>query len=167
MWLIGAALVATAAIALLDEGEDEPVALPPVRQTELDLAAKDAGCELRRTREPEGLNPPVTGPGGVTPARPGFYEEQPAVSSLIAAIRRGIVVIHFRGGLDGSRIDELRALQEAVPSGTIVTQNATGMPYVVAVTAYRRLLGCPRFTDATLDAIRLFRGRRLGSGPDT
>jgi hypothetical protein len=165
-WLIGAALVTTALVVLLDRGEEEPVALPPVRQTELDLAAQVAGCELRRKRDGEALNPPVTGPGRAAPAQPGFYETQPATGSLIAALRRGIVVIHFRADLDDSRLDELRPLQEAVPTGTIVTPNATGMTYEIAVTAYGRLLGCPRFTDATLDAIQLFRGRRLGGGPD-
>ena len=40
------------------------------------------------------------------------------------------------------------------------------MRYEVAVAAYRRLLGCTRFTDAAIDAIRLFRGRYIGIGPD-
>jgi hypothetical protein len=40
------------------------------------------------------------------------------------------------------------------------------MSFEVAATAYRRLLGCPRATDAAMEAALLFRGRFLGSGPD-
>jgi hypothetical protein len=77
------------------------------------------------------------------------------------------VVIQFREGLDGERLEALKTLQAAVPTGTIVTPNATGMRFELAVTAYRRLLGCPRFSDQALDAVQLFRGRFLGSGPES
>ena len=53
-----------------------------------------------------------------------------------------------------------------MPEGTIVAPNDTGMRFELAVVAYRRLLGCPRFTAQALDAVQLFRGRYLGSGPD-
>jgi hypothetical protein len=35
------------------------------------------------------------------------------------------------------------------------------------VTAYRRLLGCRELSQPSIDAIQLFRGRFVGSGPDT
>jgi hypothetical protein len=40
------------------------------------------------------------------------------------------------------------------------------MPFAVAVTAYRRLLGCRDLNQSSVDAIQLFRGRFVGSGPD-
>jgi hypothetical protein len=40
------------------------------------------------------------------------------------------------------------------------------MPYLVAVVTWRRLLGCRTVSDVTTDAVQLFRGRYLGSGPD-
>jgi hypothetical protein len=83
----------------------------------------------------------------------------------VAALRRGVIVIHFSGDLGGERVDDLRRIQEAAPNGTIVTPNST-MSFEVAATAYRRLLGCPRATDAAMEAALLFRGRFLGSGPD-
>ena len=86
------------------------------------------------------------------------------MSSLIAALRDGVVVVQFRG-VDESAVDLLHAIQEAVPDGTIVAPNETGRPYIVAVTAYRRLLGCREPNDSTVDAIQLFRGRFVGSGP--
>ncbi len=88
-------------------------------------------------------------------------------NELTAALRRGVIVISYRKDtVDAGRRAQLRALQTAVPDGTIVTPDVSGMRYEVAVAAYRRLLGCGRFTDATIDAIRLFRGRYLGTGPE-
>jgi len=36
----------------------------------------------------------------------------------------------------------------------------------VAVVAWRRVLGCREYARGAPDAIRLFRGRFIGSGPD-
>lgn len=166
LWLLGAALVVGILVALLDGAEDENVALPPVRQIDFMTAAQRAGCEVRRPRRGEVTNPPVDGAAEPRPASPGFKKEAPKVGELLAALRRGVVVIHFRPGLDEARVEQLEVMQRAVPDGTIVTPNATGMRPEVAATAFRRLLSCPRYTDATLDALRLFRGRYVGSGPD-
>jgi hypothetical protein len=59
----------------------------------------------------------------------------------------------------------ISTVQQAVPKGTIVAPNATGMRFALAVTAYHHLLGCPRYSPRVLDAVRLFRGRFLGSRP--
>ena len=77
-----------------------------------------------------------------------------------------MIVISYRPRLDDERLAQLRTLQSVVPNGTIVAPDTSGMRYEVAVAAYRRLLGCMRFTDAAIDAIRLFRGRYIGIGPD-
>ncbi len=144
-----------------------PSACRPSVETELADAAGQSRCELRRASAGERLNPPVDGPAGGRAARPGFYEEPVASADLTAALRQGIVVIQFRAGLDGERLEALKGLQAAVPTGTIVAPNDTRMPFELAVTAYRRLLGCPRFTAQALDAVQLFRGRFVGSGPDS
>jgi hypothetical protein len=138
-----------------------------VREPQLADAAGQNRCQLRTAATGERLNPPVDGPAGVAPAKPGFYEEPVATAALTAALRHGIVVIQYRAGLSGGRLDALKTLQEAAPTGTIVAPNGTGMHFELAVTAYRRLLGCPRFTDRALDAVQLFRGRFVGSGPDS
>jgi hypothetical protein len=160
-WLAGAAAIAGIAIVLLDGDEPEEVSLPPIRETQLADAARRAGCELRR----EQTDPAVDGSAASEAARAGFYDESPDGASLVAALRHGVIVIHFRGDLGGERVDDLRRIQEAAPNGTIVTPNAS-MSFEVAATAYRRLLGCPRATDAAMEAALLFRGRFLGSGPD-
>lgn len=146
--------------------DEDTVSLPPVRQTELTDAARSAGCDLRLTGDFERSNPVAGGPRTAAPLEPGVYERPPDSRRLVAALRRGIIVIQYRSGLDEKEVEQLQELQRAVPSGTIVTPNGTEMPFVVAATAWRRVLGCPDFTAATIDAIRLFRGRFLGSGPD-
>jgi hypothetical protein len=166
-WLVGAALIAGLTIALIDGDDQEKVAVPPVREIELTKAARLAGCELRRVPPEERLNPPVNGPAVVDPARAGYYEEAPASAALTAALRAGVVVIQFSDSVDEESVEELKTIQEAVPAGTILTPNATGMPYEVVATAYRRLLGCRELTDGAVEAIQLFRGRWVGSGPDS
>jgi hypothetical protein len=166
-WLVAAAAAVAVVFAVSGSDGENTVSVPPVREPELTKAAGQSRCELRTARAGEQFNPPVDGPAGGRPARPGFYEDPIAGAALSSAVRNGIVVIQFREGLDGERLEALKTLQEAIPQGTIVAPNATGMPFEVAVTAYRRLLGCPRFNDQALDAVQLFRGRFLGSGPES
>jgi Protein of unknown function (DUF3105) len=163
-WLLGAAILTGVAIAVLDDGDTDEVSLPPVRETQLADAARRAHCDLRRAGAGDRLDPAVDGSAAQEAARGGFYDEPPDTPSLVAALRQGLVVIHFRSGLDGERVDELRRVQEAAPNGTIITPNPT-MPFEVAATAYRRLLGCPQASDESMEAALLFRGRFLGSGP--
>jgi hypothetical protein len=161
VWAAVGAAVAFAATSLID-GE-ESVTLPPVQETQLTAAATKAGCVLLHGADPvSGI--PTAGSGG-TPATPGIYDDPPADTALVAALRRGVIVIHYRPQLSSSRIEQLGTVQEAVPQGTILTPNRE-MPYALAVTAWRRLLGCERVGDRTLDAVRLFRGRYIGWGPD-
>jgi hypothetical protein len=164
-WLVAAAVVIGLLLALFDDGSPDEVALPPVHQTELEQAARDAGCQLHRVSDGERVNPPVVGGIGAIPARPGVYEKSPGRSALVAALRNGVIVIEFRG-LDSEEVGLLRTVQEAIPTGTILTPNDTGMPFAVAVTSYRRVLGCPRLSRQSMEAIQLFRGRFVGRGPD-
>jgi len=164
-WVFAAAVVIGLLLVVIDDGAPDEVSLPPVRVTELDQAAREAGCELHRARAGEHLNPAVAGGIGAIPARPGVYEEAPSAPALIAALREGVIVIQFRG-LDSEEVDLLRTVQEAVPDGTIVAPNDTGMRFAVAVTSYRRLLGCAHLSAESIDAIQLFRGRFVGTGPD-
>jgi Protein of unknown function (DUF3105) len=167
-WLVAAAVVVGAVVALTGGGDDhDTVSVPPVRETELVRAAALGGCRLTHAGAGERLNPAVDGPPGARPAEPGFYDRPIASLALIAAIRRGTIVIQYRRGLEGELLDALKSLQAAVPAGTIVAPNATGMGFELAVTAYRRMLACPRFSLRALDAVQLFRGRFVGSGPDS
>lgn len=162
---IGAAVAGLVVALLSDPGSEADRTLPPVRETQLVKAVEAGGCVLRRSSPGEQLRPPVDGPRA-RPAAPRFYDDAPPVEQLTAALRRGVIVIFYRGGLEGERLELLRALQTLVPRGTIVVPDTSGMRYSVAAAAYRRLLGCERFSNAAIDAIRLFRGRYVGIGPD-
>jgi hypothetical protein len=164
-WLVAAAVAVGLIFAIFGGDGDDTVNVPPVRETKLGDALGQSRCVLRTAAPGAHLNPAVDGPAGGRPARPGFYDKPVPTGELTAAVRRGIVVIQFRPGLADDVLDALKQLQEAVPEGTIVAPNNTGMHFELAVVAYRRLLGCPRATDRALDAVQLFRGRFLGSGP--
>ncbi|HET6547304.1 MAG TPA: DUF3105 domain-containing protein [Solirubrobacter sp.] len=165
-WLVPAGAAIALVLALSGDGR-KTVSVPPVQETELAAAAGHGDCDLRSGGDGRRLNPPVDGPRGRRPPAAGFYDRALPPAALTAAIRHGIVVIQFRPGTDDEQLDALHKLQEAVPEGTIVAPNATRMPYELAVTAYHHLLGCPRFTPDVLDAVQLFRGRYLGSGPES
>jgi Protein of unknown function (DUF3105) len=164
VWVAVGAALAALAVALVD-GPGSRTTLPPLHRTQLLDAVRAADCRLRHAGARERVLPPVDGPGG-RPARAAFYTTAPALRRLTAAVRRGLIVIYYGRGMGRDRLDQLRALQTLMPRGTIVAPDTTGMRYEVAVAAYRRLLGCSRFTDATVDAIQLFRGRHIGTGPD-
>jgi hypothetical protein len=164
--LCAAAIVVVPVALLLRPDRDASVAVPPIRDTQLLDAARRGHCVLERARHGQALNPPVNGPARRTPARAGVYDRPLPPVALTSALRHGLVAIQFRTGLDGDTHSALESIQSALPAGTILAPNGTRMPYAVAVTAYRRLLGCPRITPSTLDAVQLFRGRFVGAGPE-
>lgn len=165
-WAGGAALVVGIIVVVLGRDEDASVTLPPVRQIELTAAARSAGCELRSGDRWNVVGLPIPGAPGGRSAPAGVYDETPNRAELVAALRRGLIVIQHRADLPGKARDQLRALQKAIPAGTIVTPEPVRTRYAVAVVAWRRLLGCRAYGAAAVDAIRLFRGRFIGSGPD-
>jgi hypothetical protein len=167
VWLVAAAAAVGIVFAVFGGEEAGTVSVPPLRETELGAAAGESRCVLQRADAGERLNPPVDGPAGGHAAKGGFYDKPVSTAQLTSAVRHGVIVIQFREGLSDADVDALKSLQEAVPEGTIVAPNGTGMPFEIAVVAYRRLLGCPRFTTQALDAVQLFRGRFIGSGPDS
>jgi len=162
-WALTGVVGAVVVVALLRGGEDE-VSLPPVRETQLTQAAREAGCVLRSGAPSRSDEPQVDGPPSA-PARPGFYERERSAASIGGALRRGVIVISYRRSVPEGRREELEKVQSAVPEGTIVVPNDR-MRFAVAVSGWRRLLGCRRLEPKTLDAMRLFRGRYIGSGPE-
>lgn len=165
-WLLGGALVAGAAVWLIERFSEDEVSLPPVHETELGDAARRAGCTLRTVDPGEVTRPPVDGTPGVAPAPSGVFEDAPSADELVAAMRAGTVVIHHHRELAGEYRDQLREIHDALPEGTIVTPAAEDMPGEIAVTAFRRILSCPAYDESTFEAVRLFQGRFVGSGPD-
>lgn len=165
-WLCAAAIVVVPAVLLLAPDHDTSVSVPPIRDPQLSDAARRGGCVVVRAAPGQRLNPPVDGPAHRRAARAGVYDRPLPGDALAAALRRGVIAIQFRPGLGGDALGALQDIQSALPAGTILAPNGTRMPYELAVTGFRRLLGCPRVSPAALDAVQLFRGRFVGSGPD-
>jgi Protein of unknown function (DUF3105) len=162
-WLAIGAAVAGVVIALL-HGADDEAELPPVRATELARAADAADCRLRRGGQRASAAPAVEGPRA-RPARVGTYTRTVPEAGLVGAMRRGAIVIYYRRDLGEDDVEQLETLQGTQPRATILVPHER-MPYRLAATGWRRLLGCPQLTARALDAIRLFRGRYVGQGPE-
>jgi hypothetical protein len=163
-WVLTGAVTATLLILILRGCSAQE--LPPLRRTEISDAARDGRCVLSRVSDRRPGNPPAGGRPAGTPARSGVYDAPPSTPRLVAAQRRGVVVIHYRPPIDQDRLDQLRLIQEVVPRATIVTPNETKMPYVLAAVAWHRSIGCRTLSTAALEAVRLFRARNFGRGPD-
>lgn len=167
VWLLASAAVAVA-VALVVSTDS---ALPPEEPAELETAARDADCVLRRETGAEAestvdvMQPPTFGPPGAM-AAPGVYTRSPTPEQLVGALRRGVVVVQYRPQLARSQVaGVLRQFAEG-QDATIVTPDATGMRYAVAVTAWSRLLGCAGIAPDVLRVASEFRDEYANTGPD-
>ena len=175
-------------------GQSEPRSLlpgggevPAPKITDLDRAARAAGCTQQstraRTREHIAdiqqrvhydTNPPTSGKHFQVPAEDGIYEQAPPDTTIVHSMEHGRVVIWFRPNLPASARAGLRALVED-DSYQMLLVPRSKMPFAVAATAWNgspgpagagRLLGCPSFSPAVYDALRDFRDQNRGRGPE-
>lgn len=161
-WLTAGCVLVIAAAALLgggDERSDARIATFPIHDIVLVNAMRRARCKLRA------VTPPTTDTSTHAASPTGTFAAPLPAASHAGALRRGIVVIEYRKGLDPTHIDQLAAVQRSIPRGTIVAPARRPTSYALSATTFRRTLTCRDFDDATLDALQLFRGRFVGSGP--
>jgi hypothetical protein len=138
-WTAAVALAALGAVSLLRAADDpRAVAAEP-----LELTAERGDCVLRRA---------------------GIYTRAPRTAAVVASLRRGMIVVHYRRGTPQGMVLALR--RERVQSASIVAPGASGMRYALAATAWGRLLGCPRITPGALAAVRAFAATYQGRGPE-
>ncbi len=135
----------------------------PLRRSPDPIAAVRDRCVLKATSSPQ--RPPVAGRESA-PAATGVYTTSPSVARLIGALRRGVVVVQYRPGLSGTDVARLRSAFGLGGGLRIVTPDATAMPYVVAGTAWGRLIGCHRLDAKVMSALSRFALRYQGLGPD-
>ena len=172
--------------------EQEPILpeggrVPEPSITGLEPAARAAACELRstpaRTRDHTAnidepidynTNPPTTGRHFQVPAEDGIYEEAAPDSTLVHSHEHGRVVIWYRPSLPAEARAGLRALVEE-DDYQILLMPRSEMPFAVAATAWNsspgpagtgRLLGCESFSPEAYDALRAFRDKHRGRGPE-
>lgn len=141
--------------------------VPPPQDASLTRAASAAGCSLRSfpsygngtttKRVRYRTNPPTSGAASPDAAADGIYDDPADTSKLVRALANGRVVIQFTPGATAPLRGQLKALVNERPRHMILTANQTGMPFVLAATAWRHYLGCNRAGAATFDALRDFR----------
>jgi hypothetical protein len=156
----------------------------PVQQTsDLDAAAKAAGCRvINAASEGAGhadktftardyrTNPPTSGTHFPEWAEDGVYDpgSTPELGKTVHALEHGRVNVQYKPGTPRDTIAKLEALLAEQNDGyhMLLFQNQSGMPYQVAMSAWTHALGCRRFNDTTIDALRSFRMRYIDKGPE-
>jgi hypothetical protein len=153
---------------------------PPPKVTDLEKAAKEAGCDLRLNLPNEGhshipvaaptpnygTNPPTSGNHVEPPfmQADGAYSEMPKEIDTVHSLEHGRMEIQYSPDLSGSAQLELIGLYDTMYGATLLFPNEN-MPYEVAATTWRNLIGCNKYKGAiTLDAIRAFGAKTWGHG---
>jgi Protein of unknown function (DUF3105) len=157
--------------------------LPPQQTSDLDAAAKAAGCTLQNTAV-EGANhetkdftaadyktnPPTSGNHNPDWYDDGIYEpgSVPRLGMLVHPLEHGRIEVQYKPGTPSTTVQQLEALLAEQSDGyhMLMFENTTGMKYAVAATAWTHLLGCPEMNDKVFDAIRSFRARFIDKGPE-
>jgi Protein of unknown function (DUF3105) len=151
-----------------------------VKVTNLKQAAKQAGCDLRLHLPEEGhnhipptaptpeyeTNPPTSGNHVEPPYQQadGAYKEMPQEIDFVHSMEHGRLEIQYSPDLPESAQLELIGLYDSMYGATLLFPNSN-MPYEVAATTWRNLLGCNEYKGAiTLDAIRDFGKQTWGHG---
>jgi hypothetical protein len=153
---------------------------PPLKVANLQKAAKEAGCDLRlhlpeeghthippTSPTPEyGTNPPTSGNHVEPPFQQadGAYSEMPQEIDMVHSLEHGRMEIQYSPHLSGGAQLELIGLYNTMYGATLLFPNEN-MPYEVAATTWRNLIGCNEYKGSiTLDAIRDFGKQTWGHG---
>lgn len=168
------------------------VRLPPQRISDLNAAAKAAGCTIvdtpdsiarsdanrqhvnPGTKVKYATNPPSYGQHYPSPASDGEYipKDTPSIGYLVHAMEHGRIEYQYRPGLPGNEVKQMEALYNEGDGSwaggqlLLLFQNPTGMPYDVAATAWGHMIGCPHFNPRVFDAFRAFRLAYFNKGPE-
>jgi hypothetical protein len=162
--------------------------VPKQKQFDLAKAAAAAGCELKSNpansrehlQDPNqkvkyATNPPNSGKHYAIPAEDGLYNGPPPPdTALVHTQEHGRVIIWAKPSLPVDARKQLRALFDE-DSYQMVLVRRPNMPYAVAATAWNhdptpngtgRTLGCPRWDENVIDALRAFRDEHRSNGPE-
>lgn len=160
------------------------VAIPAQKITDLDDAAKAAGCTWKQytsegsTHIPDTqtfngykTNPPTSGTHRVTPAQDGIYDvgNAPDKNNAVHALEHGRIAIQYAPGTPKRQIGQLETLFNEKVKGVpgyheLLFENNTKMDAAVAASAWTRNIVCPEFNDKVFDALRAFRERFVDKG---
>jgi hypothetical protein len=159
---------------------------PKLTETNLQTAAKKAGCDLRLGLKDEGhghiaptaktpdykTNPPTSGNHVAPPFQQadGAYSQMPKEIDFVHSLEHGRMEIQYSPSLPQKDQLALKGLYDTEYGAALMFPNSK-MPYQVAATTWTNLLGCKTYKGAaTLNAIRDF-GKatwgRFGGEPPT
>lgn len=144
----------------------------PVKDADLVVAARKAGCDLRLKLKDEGnehiplasptpdykTSPPTSGAHVDPPYQQadGAYREMPAEIAFVHSLEHGRLEVQYSPDLPEADQLALKGVYDTMYGATLLFPN-DAMPYAVAATTWTNLLGCPTYEGAaTLDAIRDF-----------
>jgi hypothetical protein len=167
-------------------GSGQNVSLPERQITDLNAAARAAGCVVRSFPEGEeqrdhstesveyATNPPAYGEHNPVPAQDGIYDpgNAPPVEQTVHTLEHGRIIVQYRPGLpEADRLKLESVVNEQLGDfgpgyHMVLMENQTNMPYEVAATAWAQLLGCRELNDKTFDAIRAFREAHTDKAPE-
>jgi hypothetical protein len=149
--------------------------IPARKETDLDTAAKAAGCTLLspksegrgHTTKPVNYKskPPTSGSHNPVPASDAAYLKNPGLEHLVHALEHGRVIYWFKPSAPASVRGALKKLYDEQNQLVILAPDAD-MPYEVAASAWGQLLGCPKYNDRVPDALRAFRDAYRLKGPE-
>jgi hypothetical protein len=163
-------------------------AAPTRRVRDLSKAARAGGCALRSQRATSrehianlhqkvhySTNPPTSGRHYQFPAQDGAYSTAPPDVAAVHALEHGRIDIWFKPSLARSKRADLKALFDEEKGYQLLLLPRPNMPYQMGATAWGRdpapngtgyLLGCPRASDRTFDALDAFIQEHRGNGPE-
>jgi Protein of unknown function (DUF3105) len=156
----------------IEPDDREGIKPAAIEVTNLQQAAKEAGCVVRLKLKDEGhthipngseapeykTNPPTSGNHVEPPYQQadGAYSEMPLPIDMVHSLEHGRMEIQYSPDLPEHAQLELKGLYETMYGGTLLFPNEE-MPYAVAATTWTNLLGCKEYKGAkTLAAISAF-----------
>jgi hypothetical protein len=181
--VLGAAIVVGVVLAIAGGGNGKAR-----DSASLASAAKAAGCVVRSfpnfgqqhvtrtlTAVDYKTNPATSGahappgqeaPDGVYP--PG---NEPGVGNWVHTLEHGRILFQYKPGTSPARVAQLQKLFEENVLGkpgyhSVLMRNNTKMPFEVAAVAWRHYVGCPKFTDGSIAALRAFRDVYVDTAPE-
>jgi hypothetical protein len=158
------------------------VKLPDPEITNVDEAAKAAGCKLEHPKY-EGAghkekkfgkadyktNPPTSGEHFPTWYDDGIYEPGgvPELGQTVHTLEHGRINVQYKPGTPKATVDKLEAfVGEKTGYHLLLYENTTDMEPQVAATAWTHLLSCPTYNDKVIDALRTFYQEYVDKGPE-
>jgi hypothetical protein len=152
---------------------------PPLEQADLEVAAREAECEVELGLPDEGnahlranadppdykTNPPTSGDHSPTPAADGAYLDPVPEINFVHSMEHGRVLILYDPELPEEEQLALKGVFDEDPAGMLMFPYPD-MPHEVVVTAWTNMVTCDSYSDGFLDVIRDFRDIFRGNGPE-